>query len=75
MVKQLQKTNQNTDNDPQNTNNRVQLKELNDFIISKACSYTAEISSHTYFVYNIVTSDQLACSAIFVPPKHSSCCI
>jgi hypothetical protein len=75
MVKQLQKTNQNTDNDPKNTNSRVQLKELNEYIISKTCSYTAEISSHTYFVYNIVTSDQLACSAIFVPPKHSSCCI
>jgi len=75
MVKQLQKTNKNTDNDPKNTNSRVQLKELNEFIISKVCSYTAEISSHTYFVYNIVTSDQLACSAIFVPPKHFSCFI
>lgn len=75
MVKQLQKTNKNTDNDPKNTNSRVQLKELNEFIISKACSYTAEISSHTYFVYNIVTSDQLACSAIFVPPKFASNCI
>jgi len=75
MVKQLQKTNKNTDNDPKNSNSRVQLKELNEFIISKACSYTAEISSHTYFVYNIVTFDQLACSAIFVPPKFVSNCI
>jgi len=75
MVKQLQKTNKNTDNDPKNTNSRVQIKELNEFIVSRTCSYNAEITSHTYFVYNILTSDQSACSAIFVPPKHSSSCI
>jgi len=71
MVKQLQKTNKNTDNDPKNTSSRVQLKELNEFVVSRTCSYTPEINSHTYFVYNILTSDQLAYSAIFVPPKHS----
>lgn len=71
MVKQLQKTNKNTESDPKNTSNRVQLKELNEFILNKACSYNEEITSHTYFVYNIFTSDQLACSAIFVPPKSS----
>jgi len=75
MVKQLQKTNKNTDNDPKNTNSRVQLKELNEFIISRTCSYTREITRHKYFVYNFFTSDQLACSAIFVPPKHSAACI
>jgi hypothetical protein len=72
LVKQLQKTNKNQGTDPKNTNNRVQLKELNEFIISKTCSYTAEITRHTYFVSNILTSDQLAYSAIFVPPKPSS---
>ena len=75
MVKQLQKTNKNTDNDPKNTNSRVQLKELNEFIIARTCSYTSEITSYKYFVYNLFTSDQLACSAIFVPPKHSAACI
>ena len=75
MVKQLQKTNKNTDNEPKNSNSRVQLKELTEFILSKSCTFTAEITSHAYFVYNIVTFDQLACSAIFVPPKHSSACI
>jgi hypothetical protein len=74
MVKQLQKTNKNTDNDPKNTGSRVQLKELNEFIVSKACTYTAEITSHTYFVYHIITPDQLAYSAIFVPPKLLSTC-
>jgi hypothetical protein len=71
MVKQLQKANKNTENDPKNTSSRVQLKELNEFIVSKSCLYTVEITSHTYIVFNILTSDQLACSAIFVPPKRS----
>jgi hypothetical protein len=72
MVKQLQKTNKNTESDPKNTSSRVLLKELNEFIINRTCSYTAKITRHTYFAYNIITSDQLACSAIFVPPKLSS---
>lgn len=72
MVKQLQKANKKTENDPKNTNSRVQLKELNEFIVSHACSYSPKITSHTYFVSNIITSDQMACSAIFVPPKQSS---
>ncbi len=75
MVKQLQRANKNTDNDPKNTNSRVQIKELNEFIVSRTCSYIPKITSHTYFVYNILTSDQSACSVIFVPPKHSSSCI
>jgi hypothetical protein len=75
MVKQLQKTNKNTDNDPKNSSSRVQLKEINEFIISRTCSYTAKITRHKYYIYNVLTSDQLACSAIFVPPKFSSNCI
>jgi hypothetical protein len=75
MVKQLQKTNKSTDNDPKNTSSRFQLKELNEFIVSRTCSYTPKITSCTYFLSNIVTSDQLACSAIFVPPKFASNCI
>jgi len=72
MVKQLQKTNQNTEKDSKNTNSRVQLKELNEFVISRPGSFTPEIVSNKYLIYNILTSDQLACSAIFVPPKLSS---
>jgi len=72
MVKQLQKTNKSTESDPQNTGNKAQLKELNEFVISKTCSYTAEITTHKYIVYNILEFSQLACSAIFVPPKQSS---
>ena len=74
MVKQLQKTNKNTDNDPKNSSSRVQLKEINEFIISRTCLFTAKISRHKYYIYNVLTPDQLACSAIFVPPKFSSNC-
>jgi hypothetical protein len=72
MVKQLQKTNKSTDSDPQNTGSKVQQKEPNEFIISRTCSYTAEITTHKYIVNNILAFNQLACSAIFVPPKLSS---
>jgi hypothetical protein len=70
MVKQLQKATKNSETDPRNTNNRVQLKELNEFIISRTCSYTAEITSYKYLVYNILVFSQLACAAIFVPPEQ-----
>jgi hypothetical protein len=72
MVKQLQKTSKNTDTDPKNTSSRVQLKDLNEFLINRTCLFTAKITRHTYFLYNVLTSDHLACSAIFVPPKFYS---
>ena len=75
MVKQLQKTSKNTDTDPKNTSSRVQLKDLNEFLINRTCLFTAKITRHIYFLYNVLTPDQLACSAIFVPPKFSSNCI
>jgi len=74
MVKQLQKTNPDTEKDSQNTNNRVQLKDLNEFIICKPVSFSPQIVRYKYQTYNILTSDQLACSDIFVPPKFSSTC-
>lgn len=75
MVKQLQKTNKNTEKDSRNTNSRVQLKDQNEFIISRPGFFTPKIVCNKYLSYNILTSDQLACSAIFVPPKLSSACI
>lgn len=69
MVKQLQKTNPNSDNDTKNTNKRVQLKELNDFIVNNPCRLRLEITSVTYQKYSISTYFELAGSAVFVPPK------
>jgi hypothetical protein len=69
MVKQLQKANKNPDSDPKGTSSRIQLKELNDFIITRTCSYSSDSTHHTYFQYNILTFSQLDRSSVFVPPK------
>jgi len=69
MVKQLQKTTPNPDNDTKNTNKRVQLKELNDFIVNNPCRFRLEITSVNYQKYSISTYFELAGSAVFVPPK------
>ena len=72
MVKQLLKTNQNTEKDSKNTSSRVQLKDMNEFVISKSVSFSPQVVFNKYLTSNILPSDQLACSAIFVPPKLSS---
>ena len=69
MVKQLQKTNPSSDNDTKSTNKRVQLKELNDFIVNNPCRLKLEITSVNYQKYSIPTYFELAGSAVFVPPK------
>ena len=71
MVKQLQKTNQNTEKEPKNNNNRAQLKDQNEFILSKSCLYTTKSVRKKYFIYNTLTNSQLDCFAIFVPPKRA----
>ena len=69
MVKQLQKTNPNPGNDTKDTNKRVQLKELNDFIVNNPCRLRLEITSVNYQKYSVSTYIELAGSAVFVPPK------
>jgi hypothetical protein len=71
LVKQLQKTNQNTEKDPKNTGNKHQIKELNEFILNTPChNYLANISiKHLIFI--ILKREQLVCSAKFVPPKSA----
>lgn len=69
MVKQLQKTNKNSENDTKNTNKRIQLKELNEFILAIPGHSNPEIINIKYLIYNTLAFNQLACSAIFVPPK------
>ena len=72
MVMMLQKTNQNTEKGPKNNNNRAQLKDQNEFILSKSCLYTTKSVRKKYFIYNTLTNSQLDCFAIFVPPKCAS---
>jgi hypothetical protein len=69
MVKQLQKTNQNTEKDPKNTGNKLQIKELNEFILNTPShNYLANIS-FKHLIFNILRPEQLVYSAKFVPPK------
>jgi hypothetical protein len=72
MVKQLQKTNQNSDKNPRNTNSRVQIKEVNEFILSRNSSYFAEITRHTYLIGNKMAYNQVEFATIFVPPRLTS---
>lgn len=72
MVKQLQKAAKSTGSEPKNTGSRVQLKELNEFVINRTCSYSPQSTTHKYLVNNILAFSQMACSAIFVPPKSLS---
>ena len=69
MVKQLQKTNPNTENDTKNTTKKVQLKELNDFLVVNTCRLKLEITGVSYYNYSISVFVELAKPAVFVPPK------
>jgi len=69
MVKQLQKTNQNSEKDPKNTSNRIQLKELDEYILDSPGRHYLTIINIKHLVFNISEPKQLAPSAIFVPPK------
>jgi len=69
MMKQLQKANKHKENSPRNTNNRFQLKELNEFLVIKTIAYAEKSVSQKYFVYFVFTYCYWAYSAIFVPPE------
>lgn len=69
LVKQLQKANSNRDKDPKNTGSWNQFKDLNEFVLnppSKLFIFTAHFK---YQVQPLLYPDQMACFAIFVPPK------
>jgi hypothetical protein len=69
MVKQLQKANPNSEKDPKNTGNRIQVKELNEFILNSFYHNYLAIINIKYLFYNPLRPEQITCSAIFVPPK------
>ncbi len=69
MVKQLQKTNQNSEKDPKNTGNRIQIKALDEYILDIPSHNYLAINSIKHLAFNTSEPEQPACSAIFVPPK------
>jgi len=72
MVKQLQKTNPNSGNDSKNTNKRLQLKELNEFVIDEVNRFNFQVTNFNTQFYKILDYKELAMQAIFVPPKYLS---
>ena len=69
LVKQLQKTNQNPEKEPKNTGNRIQINELDQYILDIPSKHYSAIFYIKYLFLNISEPEQTACSAIFVPPK------
>jgi hypothetical protein len=69
MVKQLQKASQNSEKDTKNTNKRIQIKELNEFIVNSSFHFNLDVRSVSYQKYNILAYSQQAIYSVFVPPK------
>jgi len=72
MIKQLQKVNQNQEKDSKDTSKRVQVKEPDEFILNSPSYFYSEIIRTQYQNYNALSYNELAGSAIFVPPEHVS---
>ena len=69
MVKQLQKATENPEKNTKNTSNRLQLKEVNEFVVENISHFI-----HDLFTVNLLTNhtlvySKLVCPVIFVPPK------
>jgi hypothetical protein len=69
MVKQLQKTNKSADNNSGNTNPKVQIKDLSEFVIYKSCRISLQALNIGFPVLKSIDYIELAGSAVFVPPK------
>lgn len=72
MIKQLQKADKNQDKDCKDTNKKVQVKEPDEFILNRLSYFYSEIVIAQYQNYNALSYNELAGSAIFVPPEHVS---
>jgi hypothetical protein len=69
LVKELKKSNANTENDSKNTEKRIQLKETDSFLVSKTWKPDQHKNDSNYLIFCLSNYDVLAVEAIFVPPK------
>lgn len=69
MVKQLQKATQNPEKDTKNTNTRLQVKELNEFVVENINHFIPYLFSVKLLIDNPLAYSKVVCAAIFVPPK------
>jgi hypothetical protein len=72
LVKQLKKTNTNTEGESKNTEKRIQLKDTDEFLATKTYKPVLQIDVVNYLIFNSSNVQLLADNAIFVPPKFST---
>ncbi len=69
LVKQLKKTSTNTEGESKNTEKRIQLKDTDEFLASKAWHSVLQKKNIRYLIFNSTNFQLLAVNAVFVPPK------
>ncbi len=69
LVKQLKKTSTNTEGESKNTEKRIQLKDTDEFLASKAWHSVLQKKNIHYLIFNSTNFQLLAVNAVFVPPK------
>ena len=72
LVKQLKKTNANTEGESKNTEKRIQLKDTDLFLVSKAWQPVLQKKNIHYLIFNSTNFELLAANAVFVPPKTTT---
>jgi len=69
MIKQLQKANQNPEKNTKNTGNRLQLKNLNEFLMGFINQCISPVFSIKLLTNNNLTHFRSVSADIYVPPK------
>jgi hypothetical protein len=72
LVKQLKKVNTNTEGESKNPEKRVQLKDTDVFLVSKAWHSVQQRKNIYYLIFNSSNFELLAANAFFVPPKTTT---
>lgn len=72
LVKQLKKTNTNTEGESKNSEKRTQLKDTDQFLGTKTWQPVLQKKNINYLIFNSTNFQLLAVNAIFVPPKTLS---
>ena len=69
LVKQLKKTSTNAEGESKNTEKKIQLKDTDEFLASKAWQPFLQKREIHYLIFNSTNFQLLAVNAVFVPPK------
>ncbi len=69
LVKQLKKAHQSTEETPKNTESKLKIKDLKDFILKPKPAYLAHNLKVNYIEKSLKAADQTVLSFIFIPPE------